>query len=121
MPLYLGRFSYTTDAIKGLVDNPHDRGQAAAEAFESLGAKMIGFWYAFGEFDGVFLAGRAASFAPCASARARLRYRVEGALPHEARETLGMDAANVGITSWIVAAFCREQGSEIGRWLQPPC
>jgi uncharacterized protein with GYD domain len=56
MPLYLGRFSYTTDAIKGLVENPHDRAQAAAEAFESLGAKMIGFWYAFGEFDGVFLA-----------------------------------------------------------------
>ena len=56
MPLYLGRFSYTVDAIKGLVENPHDRAQAAAEAFESLGAKMIGFWYAFGEFDGVFLA-----------------------------------------------------------------
>jgi uncharacterized protein with GYD domain len=56
MPLYLGRFSYTTDAIKGLIDNPHDRAQAAAEAFESLGAKLIGFWFAFGEFDGVFLA-----------------------------------------------------------------
>ena len=56
MPLYLGRFSYTVDAIKGLVENPHDRAQAAAEAFESLGARMIGFWYAFGEFDGVFLA-----------------------------------------------------------------
>lgn len=56
MPLYLGRFSYTTDAIKGLVENPHDRAQAAAEAFESLGAKLVGFWYAFGNFDGVFLA-----------------------------------------------------------------
>ena len=56
MPLYLGRFSYTIDAIKGLIDNPHDRAQAAAETFESLGAKLIGFWYAFGEFDGVFLA-----------------------------------------------------------------
>lgn len=56
MPLYLGRFSYTTDAMKGLVENPHDRAQAAAEAFESFGAKLIGFWYAFGDFDGVFLA-----------------------------------------------------------------
>lgn len=56
MPLYLGRFSYTTDAINALIENPQDRAQAATEAFESLGAKMLGFWYAFGEFDGVFLA-----------------------------------------------------------------
>lgn len=56
MPLYLGRFSYTSAAVKALVDNPQDRSKAAAEAAESLGAKMVGFWYAFGEFDGVFLA-----------------------------------------------------------------
>jgi len=56
MPLYLGRFSYTADAIRGLVANPQDRAASAAELFESLGAKLIGFWYAFGEFDGVFLA-----------------------------------------------------------------
>ncbi len=56
MPLYLGRFSYSVDAIRGLIENPHDRAQAAAETFESLGAKLIGFWYALGEFDGVFLA-----------------------------------------------------------------
>ena len=55
MPLYLGHFSYTTDAIKALIENPHDRAQAAGEAAESLGAKLVGFWYAFGEFDGVFL------------------------------------------------------------------
>jgi uncharacterized protein with GYD domain len=56
MPLYLGRFSYTTDAIRGLVENPQDRAQAAAELCDSLGAKLIGLWYALGEFDGVFLA-----------------------------------------------------------------
>jgi uncharacterized protein with GYD domain len=55
MPLYLGRFTYTTDAIKALIEQPQDRGKAAAEAVQSLGGKMIGFWYAFGEFDGVFL------------------------------------------------------------------
>jgi uncharacterized protein with GYD domain len=55
MPLYLGRFSYTADAIKALVENPQDREQAAAEAAESLGGKLIGFWFSFGEFDGVFL------------------------------------------------------------------
>jgi uncharacterized protein with GYD domain len=55
MPLYLGRFSYTTDAIKALLDEPQDRSAAAREVADSLGGKLLGFWYAFGEFDGVFL------------------------------------------------------------------
>ncbi|HWE10336.1 MAG TPA: GYD domain-containing protein [Solirubrobacteraceae bacterium] len=56
MPLYLSRFSYTPDAVKALVNSPADRAKAAGEAAESLGIKLIGFWYAFGEFDGVLLA-----------------------------------------------------------------
>ena len=55
MPLYLGRFSYTTDAMKSLLDQPQDRSAAAREVAESLGGKLLGFWFAFGEFDGVFL------------------------------------------------------------------
>jgi len=56
MPHYLGRFSYTTDAIRALVDDPQDRGAAAREAFESLGGTLLGYWFCFGEFDGVFIA-----------------------------------------------------------------
>ena len=55
MPLYLGRFGYTTDAMKALLDQPQDRSAAAREVAESLGGKLLGFWYAFGAFDGVFL------------------------------------------------------------------
>jgi uncharacterized protein with GYD domain len=55
MPLFLGQFSYSSDAIKALIDSPEDRLQAAKEGVESLGAKLIGIWYAFGEFDGVYL------------------------------------------------------------------
>jgi uncharacterized protein with GYD domain len=55
MPLYLGRFSYTTDAIRALVSEPQDRSAAAREVAESLGGKLLGFWFAFGEYDGVFL------------------------------------------------------------------
>jgi uncharacterized protein with GYD domain len=55
MPLYLGRFSYTTDAMRALVSQPQDRSAAAREVAESLGGKLLGFWFAFGEFDGVFL------------------------------------------------------------------
>jgi uncharacterized protein with GYD domain len=55
MPLYLSRFSYTTDAVKALLDQPQDRSTAAREMAESLDGKLLGFWYAFGKFDGVFL------------------------------------------------------------------
>ncbi len=55
MPLYLGRFSYKTDAMKALLDQPQDRSAAAREVAESLGGKLLGFWYAIGAFDGVFL------------------------------------------------------------------
>ena len=55
MPLYLGRFKYTSDAMKALISQPQDRSAAAREVAESLGGKLLGFWYAFGEFDGVFL------------------------------------------------------------------
>ena len=55
MPLYLGRFSYTTDAMKALLAEPQDRSVAAGEVAESLGGKLLGFWYSFGEFDGAYL------------------------------------------------------------------
>ena len=55
MPLYLGLFSYKTDAMKALLDQPQDRSAAAREVAESLGGKLLGFWYGLGAFDGVFL------------------------------------------------------------------
>ena len=55
MPLYLGRFRYTSDAVRALLNQPQDRSAAARDVAESLGGKLLGFWYAFGEFDGVFL------------------------------------------------------------------
>ncbi len=55
MALYLSRFSYSTDAVKALLKEPQDRSVAAREMAESLGGKLLGFWYAFGEFDGVYL------------------------------------------------------------------
>ena len=55
MPLYLGRFKYSAEAIKAMIENPHDRGAVAAAAAESLGCKLQGIWWAFGEHDGVFV------------------------------------------------------------------
>ena len=52
MPLYLTRFSYTPETWRRLIGNPEDRRKAAQEYIESVGGKLHGFWYAFGEHDG---------------------------------------------------------------------
>jgi uncharacterized protein with GYD domain len=52
MPLYLSRFSYTPETWARLISNPEDRRQAAQTYIESVGGKLHGFWYAFGEHDG---------------------------------------------------------------------
>jgi uncharacterized protein with GYD domain len=55
MPLYLTRFSYTAETWARLMANPEDRRQAAKTYVESVGGKLHGFWYAFGEHDGYTL------------------------------------------------------------------
>ena len=55
MPLYLGRFKYSAEAIKAMIENPQDRGAVAAKTAESLGGKLHGLWWALGDCDGVFL------------------------------------------------------------------
>ncbi len=55
MPMYLTRFSYTPEAWARLTKNPEDRREAARTYVESVGGKLHGFWYAFGEYDGYTL------------------------------------------------------------------
>jgi uncharacterized protein with GYD domain len=50
--LYLTRFSYTPETWARLAGNPEDRREAARKYIESVGGKLHGFWYAFGEYDG---------------------------------------------------------------------
>jgi len=52
MALYLTRFSYTPETWTRLTKNPEDRREAARKYIESVGGKLHGFWYAFGEYDG---------------------------------------------------------------------
>jgi uncharacterized protein with GYD domain len=55
MPLYLTKFSYTPQTWARLIGNPEDRRKAAQDYVESVGGKLHGFWYAFGEHDGYTL------------------------------------------------------------------
>jgi len=50
--MYLTRFSYTPETWARMVKNPEDRRAAARQYIESVGGKLHGFWYAFGEHDG---------------------------------------------------------------------
>jgi uncharacterized protein with GYD domain len=52
MPMYLTRFSYTPETWARMIQNPEDRRDAARAYVESVGGKLHGFWYGFGEHDG---------------------------------------------------------------------
>jgi uncharacterized protein with GYD domain len=51
MPFYLTRFSYTPETWARLIEKPEDRRAAAQRYIETVGGKMHGFWYAFGDHD----------------------------------------------------------------------
>jgi uncharacterized protein with GYD domain len=55
MPHYLMRFSYTPEAWARLIGKPEDRRDVARAVVENLGGKLHGFWYSFGEHDGLVL------------------------------------------------------------------
>lgn len=51
MGFYLFTASYTTDAIKAMVNKPQDREAAARAAIKSVGGKLHSFFFTFGESD----------------------------------------------------------------------
>ncbi len=56
MPQFLIQFSYASRSIKKMVDQPElDHAGQASAMVASVGAKLLGYWYAFGDFDGVVL------------------------------------------------------------------
>ena len=55
MAMYLTRFTYTPATWARIIENPEDRREAARTDIESVGGRLHGFWYAFGENDGFTL------------------------------------------------------------------
>ncbi len=102
MPLYFGRFSYSTDAIRALVDEPQDRSAAAREVAESLGGKLLGFWFAFGEFDGAFLMEAPDNASAAAVAMA---VGATGAVKIETTVLLDMDEAQEAMLKAAAATY----------------
>jgi uncharacterized protein with GYD domain len=102
MPLYLGRFKYSSEAMKALVENPQDRKEVAAHTAESLGARLIDLWFTFGEYDGAFVME-----APDNATVAALSMAVgaSGAVNTETTVLLTMDEAQEAMRKAAKASF----------------
>jgi uncharacterized protein with GYD domain len=55
MPVYMTQFAYTPESWAALVKRPEDRSKVLGALLDQLGGKLICFYYAFGEYDGVFI------------------------------------------------------------------
>ncbi len=50
MARYLAQFSYTSEAMSHLINNPQDRGAVMRDLFRRLGGKVETYDYCFGDF-----------------------------------------------------------------------
>jgi uncharacterized protein with GYD domain len=55
VPFYMSQFAYTAEAIAAMAKNPQDRSIPVRELAQKLGGRLIGFYFCFGEYDGVAL------------------------------------------------------------------
>ena len=53
MALYMTQFAYTPEAWASLVKSPQDRSAASLELAQKVGSRIVGFYYCFGEYDGI--------------------------------------------------------------------
>ena len=51
MPLYMFQASYNSEAWKTQIQNPQNRAEQIQSLLEANGGKLLGFYYAFGEYD----------------------------------------------------------------------
>ena len=55
MAYFMTQFSYTSDAWAQMVKNPQDRSEVVRPLIEKMGGKLLGFYYSFGEYDGLII------------------------------------------------------------------
>ncbi|PWE29374.1 hypothetical protein DDZ14_17475 [Maritimibacter sp. 55A14] len=55
MPKYMSQFSYSTQSIEGMVNNPQDRRAAAEKVFSAAGGTIECMYFCFGDYDGVVI------------------------------------------------------------------
>ena len=55
MALYMVQFAYTAEALATMAKNPQDRSGPVRDLVQKIGGRLIGFYFCFGEYDGVAL------------------------------------------------------------------
>jgi uncharacterized protein with GYD domain len=55
MALAMVQFSYKSETVGNLLKNPEDRSKAVKKLIEKLGGKLISYYFAFGDYDGVVI------------------------------------------------------------------
>ncbi len=55
MAKYITFFSYSSDAVKGMIHHPSDRAAAATALVESLGGTVEAFYWMQGQHDGFLI------------------------------------------------------------------
>jgi uncharacterized protein with GYD domain len=51
MPLYMTQVGYTSEAVAALTRNPEDRSDTFERLAQSMGGRLLSFYYSFGEYD----------------------------------------------------------------------
>ncbi|MGE3148838.1 MAG: GYD domain-containing protein [Pseudorhodoplanes sp.] len=51
MPIFITQGRYTREAVKGMIDKPEDRAEALSRLMTKAGARLIGYYVTFGEYD----------------------------------------------------------------------
>jgi uncharacterized protein with GYD domain len=51
MPIFITQGRFTSDAMKGMLAKPEDRSQVISQLLEKAGAKLIAYYFTFGEHD----------------------------------------------------------------------
>ena len=51
MPLYMSQVSYTSEAWAAMTQNPEDRSEVFSRLTETMGGRLLSWYYTFGEYD----------------------------------------------------------------------
>ena len=55
MSLSMIQFSYKPEVVAKLISNPEDRSIAVKNLIEKFGGRLLSFYYAYGDYDGVII------------------------------------------------------------------
>lgn len=55
MSQFMTQFSYTAEALAKMIQSPQDRAAAVESHLKQIGGKLVGFYYSFGDYDGLVI------------------------------------------------------------------